>query len=102
MEQEKLIQELQQIENNLQHYISQKQSLQSQLLEINSAIHELTDDKDSYRIIGNIMVKTEPQKLREIVLNKKNVIELRLQKIKEHEEMLKKRAEEIQKKIKGD
>ena len=59
------LQRLQAIEQSMQTFSIQKQGIQSQLLEIESAAKEIGSTESAYRIVGNIMVRTDAQKLKE-------------------------------------
>ena len=48
------------LEQNAQQMAAQRQNFQTQLLEVESAIEEISNSKETYKIIGNIMIKTEP------------------------------------------
>ena len=77
-ETEQKIGQLQLMEQNMQQFLSQKQTLQAQLSELDSALEELKSSENSYRIVGNIMVKVEKAKLTKDLTSKKEVAELRL------------------------
>ena len=53
------ITQLQLIQQNLQNTLLQKQQLQKQLTEIDSALKELETSPTAYKIIGNIMVASK-------------------------------------------
>ncbi len=90
------IKELQLIEQNAQQYLMQRQQFQAQLTEIDSAIEEMKDSEESYRIIGNIMVKTPKEKLKKDLAEKKEMFELRIKTLEKQEKKLKEKAKEIQ------
>ncbi|MBI2667176.1 prefoldin subunit beta [Candidatus Woesearchaeota archaeon] len=99
-ETEQSIAQLQLLEQNLQNFFMQKQTFQSQLLEIENAVKELDlTNEDSYKIIGNIMIKEKKDKLIKEIKSKKEIIELRLKSIEKQELKIKEKAEELQKKV---
>ena len=99
-ETEQSIAQLQLLEQNLQNFFMQKQTFQSQLLEIENAVKELElTNEDSYKIIGNIMIKEKKDKLIKDIKSKKEIIELRLKSIEKQELKIKEKAEELQKKV---
>ena len=55
----KKVQELQFLDQNLQGFIAQKQSIQLELNETDSALDEIkkADDSEIYKITGGIMIK---------------------------------------------
>jgi prefoldin beta subunit len=93
------IQKVQVLEQNLQSSRAQKQQLQSQLLEAESALEELKETSQSYKIIGNIMVATDKEELKKDLDSKKEVFELRLKKIEDQEEKIRENVGSLQKEI---
>ncbi len=93
------IQELQIIEQNIQSFLMQKQNFQSRLAEVDSAIKELEKGGDSYKIIGNIMVKAEKNDLKKELKQKKEVFEIRIKNIEKQEEKIKENASKLQEEI---
>ena len=67
-----------------------------QLNEIESASKELSDAKQAYKIIGNIMVLSTHEALNKELKEKKEMIDLRLKNFDAQEERLRKKAEELQ------
>ncbi len=55
------IEQINQIEQARRNLGMQKQQLETQLLEIETALRELVPSSESYIIIGNIMVKKEKE-----------------------------------------
>ncbi|MFH1174323.1 MAG: prefoldin subunit [archaeon] len=92
---EKDIQQLQVIEQNIQHLSGQRQQFQAQQAELESALQELTQQDDAYRIIGNLMVKTPTAQLRQELQEKKELLVIRIKNIEKQEEKLKKKSEDI-------
>ena len=84
------INELSVIEQNLTTLNLQRQQLQVQVSEIESALKELGKTNKAYRIIGNVMIEKDKEKLIEELKNEKELIELRLKAFKNQEENLKK------------
>lgn len=90
---------LQLLEQNLQNYLNQRQQYQSQLVEIDSALGELSKTDSSYRIIGNIMVKRDPKELEKDLSEKKEKVELKIKSLEKQEGQLREKAKELQQKI---
>lgn len=91
------IQQLQMLEQSLQSYLGQKQSFQVQQIEIDSALSELEKTESAYEIMGNVMVKSDTNNLKEKLTKKKEVTELRIKSIEKQEEQLKEKISVIQK-----
>ena len=90
---------LQMLEQNLQNYSQQRQQYQMQLKEIESALGELNSSKEQYKIIGNIMVNSSKEDLKEDLKKKKDTFELRIKTLQTQEDKIKKKAKELQNEI---
>jgi prefoldin beta subunit len=93
------IEQLQLQQQNLQSILMQKQQIESQLIEINSAINELGNTDKSYKIIGRIMIASNKETLNKELNEKKEVINLRLKNISEQEEKINRNIESLQKEV---
>ena len=99
-DQERKIQELQLIEQNLSNLLMQKQNFQSRLLENENALREVQETKkQTYKILGSIMVAVEKDQLRKDLDSEKEILDLRIKSIEKQENKLKDRAQELQKEI---
>jgi len=96
---ENKISELQTIEQNLQRFLSQKQNLQSQIIEVETALKELPQSGEAYKIIGNIMVSVNKDKLTEELGSKKELANIKLKSIEKQEEGMRTEADSIQKEL---
>ena len=97
---EEKITQLQILEQNLQSLLLQKQTFQNQTLEIDSALKEMeSSKKEIYKIVGNIMVASEREILKNELNSKREISELRLRNIEKQEKIIKEKAETIQKEI---
>ena len=93
---EKIVQ-LQLIEQALQNITLQKQTFQTQLLEIESAMKELEKTEGpAYKIVGGIMVLSNKDELKKELQSRKEIIELRIKNLKKQEGTTKERAERLQ------
>ncbi len=67
------------IEQNLNQLLMQKQSIQIEFNETVNALEELQKSKgDVYRMLGNIMIKSEKQSLIKELEERKKVLEMQL------------------------
>lgn len=98
-ETQEMIQQLQALEQNMQSYALQKQNVQAQLLEAESALQELEKSDEAYRIVGNIMVKADKAVLVKELHEKSEALRVRLTTIEKQEDRLKKEAEKLQKEL---
>jgi len=95
-ETERKIGQLQLLEQGMQSFLMQKQQLQTQLIEIESALKELKDAKTIYKIVGNIMINSEKEALEKELKEKKERIELRIKTVEKQEKSLKEKASSVQ------
>lgn len=80
------IQEMQILEQNLQNLLLQKQAFQMELSETESALKEIEKSGDEvFKIIGQLMIKTEKAKIKEELSNKKKILELRIKTMEKQE-----------------
>jgi len=93
---DKEIQEIQFLEQGLQSILFQKQAFQMELSESKDALKELENSKDEvFKIVGQIMVKSEKSKMKQEILNKVKIFELRVKNLEEQEVSLSNRMEKI-------
>ncbi|OYT41943.1 prefoldin subunit beta [Candidatus Pacearchaeota archaeon ex4484_26] len=97
---EEKVKELQLIEQNLNNLVFQKQTFQLELNEVESANQALNEaDGDVFKIVGNVMIKSEKEKLKKELDEKKELINLRVKNIEKQEKALRSRVEELRKSI---
>ncbi len=90
------IQEMQILEQNLQNILHQKQAFQIETSETKSAIKEIESAGDEvFRVIGQLMIKSDKSKMKEELLNREKILDLRLASIEKQEKTLSDRLEEI-------
>jgi len=98
-ETEEKISQLAFFEQGMQSLLSQKYSIQNELLEIESAFDELTTSSISYKILGNIMVKVDSSKLKEELLERKEIILTKIKNIESQEKKLQEKAQKLQSEV---
>ena len=86
-------------QQSMQNISLQKQQIESQLIELNSAMEELKKSENSYKILGNIMIAANKEELSKELQDKKEVVELRLKNFSKQEEQIKKNLEELQSEV---
>jgi len=97
---EQKIQELQILEQRLQNTILQKQAFQIELTETNSAIEELEKSGDEvFKIIGQLMIKSEKSKMKEELADKKKILELKIKSFEKQESLLSEQLEKLQEEV---
>lgn len=95
------ISQLQLLQQNLQNLFLQKQQIQNQSLEIESALIELKSTDKAYKIIGNLMVSSPQDTLLKELTGKKELLDMRLKNITKQEEKLKDNYEQLQQEVVG-
>jgi len=87
-------------DQNLSNLLMQKQTFQSRLLENENALKEISETKkQSYRIIGNLLIAIDKEKLKKDLNNEKEIFDLRIKNIEKQENRLKEHAKELQAEI---
>src|SRR3989338_3109925 len=92
-------QQLQLIEQNLRSSFLQRQNLQTQLVEVESALGEIEKTDTAYKIIGNIMVALPKDQLKKELGEKQEFLRLRMQTLEKQEEKLRSRANQLQSEV---
>lgn len=90
------INQLQQLQQNLQNLLLQKQQVESTLIELNSACEELAKTDQAYKIVGKIMIATLSKTLLSELQQKKEITNIRLKNILRQEENIKRSIESVQ------
>ena len=90
------ISQLQMFEQSINNLLMQKQQFQQQLIEIDSALEELKTTENAYKIIANIMVKSDKAKLEKDLKQKKEMMEIRIKTLEKQEKTIKEKAAEMQ------
>lgn len=88
------------LENSLQNILIQKQAFQMELSETEAALNEINSSgEEVFRIIGQLMIKSKKEVIKEELLNKKKILELRLNNLEKQESSLNGQIEKIRNNI---
>ena len=98
-ESEKKLSQLQMLEQSMQNLLMQKQQFQVQQVELESALKELEKVDEAYKIIGNIMVLSKKADLKEDLVSKKEIAELRIKNLEKQENHFREKASRLQSEI---
>ena len=98
-EKQNKIQEMQIIEQNLQNLLLQKQAFQMEISETKATKKEIEKSEDVFKIIGQLMIKTDKEKTMEELINKEKILDLRMKSIEKQEASLTERSENLKKYI---
>ena len=97
---ENKIQELQLLEQSLQNTLMQKQTFQMELSETQAALGELKNSGDEvFKIIGQLMIKSEKSKITDDLENKEKILNLRISTLEKQENSLTEKFEDLRKEI---
>ena len=96
------INQLQLLQQNLQNIAVQKQQYENQLIELDSALTELSTTHKAYKIVGKLMFASSTEKLKKELEEKKEVAQLRLNNFTKQEDKLKQSLEETQQEVMGE
>ena len=97
---QKIISELQVIDQKLQGIAMQNHNFKTQMLEIENALIELKTAKEAYKLVGSIVLSVEKKELEKELNSKKEILDLKLHTSTKQEKMLRKEIEKLQNKIK--
>ena len=95
--------QLQQIQQQAQALAAQKNQIEINLKETELALGELEKLDDNavvYRAIGDLLIKTEREKTKNALIEKKDTLSLRTETISRQEERIQKRFQQLQEQLK--
>ena len=97
---DKKIQEMNILEQNLQNLLFQKQAFELEFDETSSALNEIdTSGDEVFKIIGQLMIKTEKSKIKNELLEKKKILDLRIKSFEKQENYIREKIDKIRDEI---
>ncbi len=93
------IQEMQILDQNLHNILLQKEAFQMELSETKSALKEIEKSGEVFKLIGELMIKSDKEKVNEELLNKEKILNMRIKSIEKQEDALAKRLDELRNKF---
>jgi len=96
---ENKLQKLQLLEQQIQNLSLQKQTFQTQLSEVNSALTALKGKKDAYKIIGNLMILCSSESIKLDLDSKFKMFNLQIKSLEKQEGRINETAQKIQKEV---
>ena len=100
MKNDKKIQEMNIIEQNLQNILFQKQAFELEKDETLSALNEIEkSDDEVFKIIGQLMIKTEKSKIKKELEEKEKILDLRISAFEKQESYLKEKMDKIREEL---
>ena len=99
-EQERKINEIQILEQNLQNLLLQKQAFQMEISETSAAKREIEKAGDEvFKIIGQLMIKSDKSKIKDELSNKERLLDLRIKALEKQESVLLEKIESLKEEI---
>ncbi len=98
MDKHEILHKIQEIEQNLQSLLQQKNNMILQKQEAENALEEVKKTNTTYKIVYNIMVKKEKEETIKELEEQIELTNFRLKTLEKQEEEYKKELEELQKK----
>ena len=99
---DKKIQEIQILEQNLQNLLLQKQAFQMEISETIAAKREIEKSGDDvFKIIGQLMIKSDKSKVKEELSNKERLLDLRIKSFEKQEATFLEKIDSLKKEILG-
>ena len=90
------LEEMQIVEQRLNSILMQKQSFQIEFSENQSALREIeSSDGDVFKVIGQLMVKTDRKKLKDELSGKEKILDMRIKAIEKQESSLMEKLERL-------
>lgn len=100
MKNDKKIQEMNILEQNLQNILYQKQAFELELDETNSSLNELEkSDGEVFKIIGQLMIKTEKSRIKNELLEKQKLLDMRIKSFEKQETYLREKLDKIREEL---
>jgi prefoldin beta subunit len=91
--------QLQNLQQNLQNILIQKQQMEAQMMELDSALIELKDTPQAYKIVGKLMIASSKDDLKKDLEEKKEVLTIRITSMEKQEKNLQENFEKTQKEV---
>ncbi len=95
-------QKLMQIQQQLQTVMMRKESLKTQKNEIDRALEELGDGDETYRSVGTILIRRDPEDLADELEEEKEDLDMKISSLQRKEDQLKEKLQESQSAMRGD
>ena len=89
------LQEMQMLDQNLHNILLQKQAFQMELSETKSGLVEIEKSGEIFKLVGELMIKVGKEKVKEELLSKEKILNMRVKAIEKQEDSIAKRLEEL-------
>lgn len=96
----KKIEELQVLENQLQNFLAQKQTIQVEMNEVENALAELKDTEDEvYKMTSGFLIKSKKENIEKELAEKKKVFKMRMDSIEKQEKLIDKDVSKLREEV---
>ncbi|MDP3881795.1 MAG: prefoldin subunit beta [Nanoarchaeota archaeon] len=93
---EKIIEDLQILEQQLQSILIEKQTLQAESNEVDNAISEVSKTSDEvYKILGGIMIRADKDSLLKELEEKRKITSIKVKALEKQEELVARKSDEL-------
>jgi len=99
MEGNEEIQEMQILDQNLHNILLQKQAFEMELSESKSALKEIEKSPEIFKLVGELMIKSDKEKVKEELINKEKILGMRIKSIEKQENTISKRLDDLRDKL---
>ena len=96
---EQRIQEIQILEQNLQSILYQKQAFHMELSETMAAKKKIESSSEVFKIVGQLMIKSDPSKIKEELFNKEKLLSLRIKSLETQESSMIEKLDSLKKDV---
>jgi len=93
------LQEMQMIDQSLHNVLMQKQAFEMELSETKSALGEIDKSEEVYKMVGDLMMKSDKVKVKDELESKEKIIGMRIKALEKQEDSMTKRLDELRKKL---
>tara|TARA_Y100000310_G_scaffold343061_1_gene448968 strand:- start:1820 stop:2131 length:312 start_codon:yes stop_codon:yes gene_type:complete len=93
------VNQLQLLQQNMESLMEQKRAMQEQLFELDSAMQSLPGSKQSYKIVGKLLIAKDVNELQTELKEEHNQFELQMNEIETQERAIKEKMQTLQKEL---
>lgn len=87
------------LDQSLHNLLLQKQAFQMELSETKSGLVEIEKSGEIFKLVGELMIKVGKEKVKEELLSKEKILNMRIKSIEKQEDSIAKRLEELRNKF---
>ena len=94
-----IVSQLQLLGKNIESLLEQKNAVQEQLFELESALKSLPKSKQSYKIVGKLLINKNSDELQKELSKERAQLEMHMKEIETQETAMKEKMERLQKEL---